>query len=1127
MIDFLLLLGLFGISGTAASSTADDDHPPVDDRDADDRATDTTNIDLIDMLPATSLENSVDAPEPETAAQEGAAQPPLSESDPLSETPAADDAPPQAPLVASAVSASYDSTFIANNPDHFENHLNPPDTDGNDTIVGATAGPNLYGNYGDDLMVNLPGGRDAVHGGIGNDFLVSERGYDSLYGGEGDDTIVASGQSQRIEGHTGNDQIYAGGNMAWVHGDHGDDTLIGGQGVDWLKGGGDNDLIYSVDYVDPANGFEEYAADRVRGGHGDDTIIAGRADEVRGGAGADVIATGTWIASKSFSYYDSEAGFYRSGFVDDTTVDPSATNYRIAANQWVTVGDFDPSEDMLHYIVPHDYDGPGDITIEQRSTGSTDALVTIDGVEAFNVRGAAGILTVDMVQIVTADASGDMNLGLGMPYVFPIPLSPFATGQDNTGTDGETPTDETDTTPELDPRLDLNGFGAAFFSQNVDLFDIDGDLGDGKLVNGTDENDHIVALSSYADYGPHSGVISDVINAMAGDDVVVVVENHVDSRDVDIRVDAGDGNDLVLSIERSSYSDIPSFFTGGGGDDTLLNGTDMLGGQGNDVIIGGLDARVLAGGDGDDALLAYSNAVLLGGSGDDFIVGLTELDDRFSSIVNDNSEFEQWWNDDQYSDFAHTGPDAHTANEIIAGDGDDTIIAGSGDTITGGDGHDDIVAGTWVGAGVPSTYEWRTEEYGEFAHVTVTDFEPNEDMLYITMPSFYDGAGDITFEPSGIGGLDRTVLLDDKAFFTVQGVGDTLTLDMVRIVVADPGAFAGPETPYDGPIPIGPATGYETFLGPEYANLNASFVNSFEAEVTTGSSDVDVILGGNGRVLAEDGDDVIVGLHRHFGANTGDTYGGGGDDIVLARGYPGSHYGDDGNDIIRANVAFGGAGDDVLKATWLGEYLDGGTGDDSVMGAWGPSDLIGGEGDDVIVGYFYDVMGTGPAWDRYPDVVQEPRNQELAEAQDQGFSSRFSDADVFDPDVLYGGEGSDLLIAGSGDTVVGGAGADLIVAGTWVGAEELQTVVNVFPEPGPHHVTVADFAPDEDHLYIYVPSDYAGAGEISFTPVSGADMDMIVALDGQDIFTVNGVGETLTANMVTMVVTNPGAFVET
>jgi Ca2+-binding RTX toxin-like protein len=100
--------------------------------------------------------------------------------------------------------------------------------DGNDTLIGGTARDRIHGGRGDDVLGALRIG--SFHG----DFITGGSGDDSINGGFGDDTLV---------GGAGRDHILARDGDDLLDGGFGPDTLDAGDGADLLLGGPGNDTL--------------------------------------------------------------------------------------------------------------------------------------------------------------------------------------------------------------------------------------------------------------------------------------------------------------------------------------------------------------------------------------------------------------------------------------------------------------------------------------------------------------------------------------------------------------------------------------------------------------------------------------------------------------------------------------------------------------------------------------------------------------------------------------------------------------------------------------------------------------------------------------------------------------------
>lgn len=173
-------------------------------------------------------------------------------------------------------------------------------------------------------------------------------------------------------------------------------------------------------------------------------------------------------------------------------------------------------------------------------------------------------------------------------------------------------------------------------------------------------------------------------SATGGDDPEVL--RGGDGDDV---IDGGGGSDLIL---------------GYGGNDQLIGGPGndwIFGNQGNDLIEGGAGNDVISGGAGIDTVS--------GGDGNDFVESAGILDESalLSSVRTATS----------FGDirFAYRFDNPADAGDMVdLGDGNDTVVAGGADTVTGGAGRDAFALGDWASGQPP---------------VTITDFDPDEDVI--------------------------------------------------------------------------------------------------------------------------------------------------------------------------------------------------------------------------------------------------------------------------------------------------------------------------------------------------------------------------------------------------------------
>ena len=265
-------------------------------------------------------------------------------------------------------------------------------------------GDNLFGNKGDDLLVNGQIGDYAnegsfLGGGVGNDLIFAGDGdFSFARGGTQPDTMVGgAGLYQSVLGGADNDVVLAGsGDYQHVNGNASDDTVIGGSGqgqivegnhgADNMTGGsGLNQRVYSGmenDTLGAGTGTNQV----LFGGVGNDTINqvgSGTNQVADGGAGADSIhpsATAPFWAfggSEDDLVYGGTAadwlyGDYGVAQNPDWTVIPFVpfpVNALATGNDWLQGGD---GADEL-------YGGPGNDTTYGMAPNSGTQLDIGDG----------------------------------------------------------------------------------------------------------------------------------------------------------------------------------------------------------------------------------------------------------------------------------------------------------------------------------------------------------------------------------------------------------------------------------------------------------------------------------------------------------------------------------------------------------------------------------------------------------------------------------------------------------------------------------------------------------------------------------------------------------------------------
>lgn len=195
---------------------------------------------------------------------------------------------------------------------------------------------------------------------------------------------------------------------------------------------------------------------------------------------------------------------------------------------------------------------------------------------------------------------------------------------------------------------------------------------DPRIVNGSSEDDDIQGAAT-----------DDLIFGQAGNDTI-------SGGDGDDALAGSGGNDTL----RGDRGD--DVIAGGGGNDSATGGT------GNDVLLGGVGDDSLFGEDGDDDLYGVSgNNLLHGNAGNDYISGLdvpntwavseefmAEIETGLTELYGNAATPEILARVETQLNSHGPLPQGGTSDTLIGGLGNDTLVADSGDSMTGGDGTD-------------------------------------------------------------------------------------------------------------------------------------------------------------------------------------------------------------------------------------------------------------------------------------------------------------------------------------------------------------------------------------------------------------------------------------------------------
>jgi Ca2+-binding RTX toxin-like protein len=501
----------------------------------------------------------------------------------------------------------------------------------------------------------------------------------------------------------------------------------------------------------------------------------------------------------------------------------------------------------------------------------------------------------------------------------------------------------------------------------------------------------------------------------------------------DAFIQAGTGNDLIL---------------GGQGDSTLIGGAgadSIYGGPGDDVILGGSGSYYIDGGGGNDTIYGGQgpthpatslSRVIHGGEGNALIIDMSAATAQGFQYPTTGAVA---------SAFAGLGVDPFNAAITIGQSTDDAVptqIYGNGgaDTIYGGSGGDTIVAGTG-----PSL--------------------------------IYGGAGNDSIN----GGFGADTLYGGLGNNTIQGgIGNDTIYGGVGYDVGDPLALV--------------SSGSNLLIGG--AGNNLIYGDSKASNRLLGSAGSDTLYAGSGGDYLDGGtgsdalyggagaDTLVVNFNPGGGTDQDTLDGGGGDDTILLKGppnqdneinltlapgtietYSASLYNLD-NNVYEGAVTFtlppsvqqlavyAGTGDTspgvpandkvvVDPSVQQGISIFGGDGNNTLVGGSGADTLVGGVGNNVLEGMGGNDMlyGDPGAYPATSQVSLPPGGSALPLSSPGRDTLIGGDGD----DQLFAGNGPDLLIGGDAalnqdgvwvlqnsddnDIMYGGTGADLMIAG--------------------------------------------------------------------------------------------------
>ena len=942
-----------------------------------------------------------------------------------------------------------------------------------DTISGLSTDEWLRG-YGGDDVINGNGGADAIFGGTG---------YNQLSGGTGGDVFVydqndADPELDDIEGGGGTDTILLIGALNFIYNDFSRDSSnvltineIGTttqNDVEYIEFGdgalfaldtlGKTLPVFTIDESHIAEATS--AADNVQGEDDDNDRFFGsdNADTIDGGVGGyDEMSY-----ADTAPVYDTQTGMnvgivYQSGVV---TKPPSGgivyqdtlTNIEgIVGTEGVDIIIGSSADEQF-------FGGADDDDIE--GGGGNDVLYDGEGNDI--VQGGADddwIISEDTDQdLLYGDDGSDHIYAATDDLAFGGDGTDFLFGLDNATLDGGSGNDY------------LEGEGSVKFIESTGT--------DVILATGTN-NELVLTTTTYSSVDFRRAENGSLVIVKSNGDKIIIVD-HFNGSPLDYVSNDGMGTvslaslltdvdpynteldeSLVGSSGNNYYNaagagnDIIS--SGGGTNDYVFDSSNYVGQTAISAAAGGasLETIILNGASSTDdfELIRYNNAshlnldygagsitlvnagsqaaqyqVQVGSTGTYAISALGFVSKGSTNSDTLNGDLIGWSPDDTI--YGLEGDD-----EINGGDGADSIFGGSGaDILNGDDGNDTLDGGTgndeiFGGAGA----DILIDSQGNDEYVATTDDRlfvgSGDNVLTSTMADmssftidFTDFGYDNVSELGFIRNFSTARATDINAFLNEDVVlsygGHTLTLDEYYNYTVLPDV-----TLHDGTtLSLGALEiigyGSDDAENPDYYSELTFGVSLSDTIYAQAGNDVFEFLDGDDVVYGGEGDD-LLGKIFSFEIDSGTG------DILFVPDGTGTlvAYGEAGDDILRGGIdndeLYGGDGNDALWDIFGGtNVLDGGAGDDIfLLGKVGQSTVIGGHG--------YDIVDVSSA--NYIDTVNSTFTINLSTQEVTTGSTLHTLSSV---ENAIGSEQNDTIIGSAGANAIDGfLGNDLLQGG--------------------------------------------------------------------------------------------------
>jgi Ca2+-binding RTX toxin-like protein len=902
---------------------------------------------------------------------------------------------------------------------------------GEDTLNGEGGNDSLFGGDDDDL----------VFGGADDDSLDGENGNDIVNGNSGNDTAFGSSDDDTVLGGSGNDLLYGDGDDTALEltgndrivGHIGNDTIFGGSGTDNIDGGGGddfvstNDLVLSVDdiRIDPEGvaGVTTTATFTVSLSSTSEDLVV-----VQYTIGSDGTQTGG-TATDGVDYVGVPAGsvtFQPGETVKLIPVDilgdlldeveetffitlTSATNVAIldgiGEGRIIDDDDFgfvvtrEPSaQNLINTLVG----GSAGIVVTGISLSGPPAAgaaistgtYTAGGLAPYGIFGEGIVLSTG--DVADYGSGPDSSPAQSTSFNFnPDPSQDVLLDPITGGGSGHFDVTRLDVDFDLMPGFDTLFFNVVFGSEEFPVFVNSIFDGFGIYLNGTAATDNIAFVGglpvniSHPDFAAVPGTeLNGVLNTggsptqtfqaligngATGNRITFVIADFADSIFDSTAYIASLGATAPTQPPLPPPPPVPSTIgqndtiLGGTGNDILIgsHGDDQIDGQaGNDTLVGGGGQDTLQGGEGNDTIT--------GGSGDDEV---------------DGGQGNNTLGGGTGSDVLILEPFADGTNTALDTGGADVV------EIRGTAGADTFTISQAGGLLMVSTPN---------ASITVSQSVHTVTILGM------DGSDTVTL--NDINETRPLALIVDLGDGTDTFIGQSSFSNRLPIQVLGQGGDDTLSGSNDGDILDG-GDGNDSIFGDRGEDTiqggagNDTVFGDLDDDIIRGGDGADSLFGGIGKdlLLGGGGDDRLNGNSDNdtlegelgndtvlAGAGNDLVRGGSGDDSLKGQSGWDTIFGNGGNDTIRAgsgnDVINGGDGDDTIRGDAGNDLIAGGDGSDQINGASGSDTMLGDDGDDTLIG------GSGA-------------------------------------DIALGGDGDDKVSGGgsSADTVAGNEGEDDLI----------------------------------------------------------------------------------------------------